>query len=245
MDIEFNKEYKRLRAVIRGNCDDNIKNSARLEMAKRWLLTCDMEYTTDVYNSIGIPDTYIRKFDDIINFTHIYESYNTTKSDEYCKNINDVRYKLRLLITLPVIWYCAYNDKKPNIYLRDLYSGINKLLSDDIFNHAVKIIYSFYTVFIGSIAYLSEPVKEYMNLNDHIDSAREFDIFEYKIKTYIKSISNTNVIYEIMQEEISIMSALINIVCDVYSVDNMYSKDLKSKLEAVKTDINILKERSK
>ena len=245
MDIEFNKEYKRLRAVIRSNCDDNIKNSAKLEMAKRWLLTCDMEYMTRVYSYIGLPDMYIRKFEDIIKYTYTCESYNTTKSDEYYRNINDVRDKLRLLVTLPVIWYCTYNDKKPDIYLRDLYSGMYKLSSDDIFNHAVKIIFKFYTVFIGSIAYLSEPIKEYMNINDHIDSAREFDIFEYKIKTYIKSISDTNAIYEIMQEEVSIMSALINIVCNVYSVDNMYSKDLKSKLEAVKTDINILKERSK
>lgn len=75
MDIEFNKEYKRLRAVIRGNHDDNIKNYARLEMAKRWLLTCDMEYTINVYSSIGIPDMYIRKFDDIINFIYIYTNH--------------------------------------------------------------------------------------------------------------------------------------------------------------------------
>lgn len=244
-DIEFNKEYKRLRLAIRNDCDDSIKKSARLEMAKRWLLTCDMGYISEVYNSIGIPDTHIHKFKDMIDYTYMCDSLNTAKSDEYCRNISNVRDKLNMLMTLPVVWYCACNDQKPNTYLRELCSSIDRLLSDDIFNHVAKVVYSFYTVFIGSIAD-SRSIKEYTNLIDYInsekiDSIREFYMFENKIKAYIKSISDTNTICEITQEELSTLSTSIDAICSVYNVNEVYSKPLKAKLERLESSMKILK----
>lgn len=249
-DIEFNKEYKRLRLAIRDDCDDSIKKSARLEMAKRWLLTCDIGYISEVYNSLGIPDTHIHKFKDMIDYTYMCDSLNTAKSDEYCRNISNVRDKLNMLMTLPVVWYCACNDTKPNIYLRELHSSIDRLLSDDIFNHAAKVVYSFYTVFIGSIADLSESIKEYTNLIDHInsekiDSIREICIFENKIKAYIKSMSDTNAICEIMQEELSTLSTSIDAICSIHDVNEVYSKPLKAKLERLESSMKILKEKLK
>lgn len=249
-DIEFNKEYKRLRLVIRDDCDDSIKKSARLEMAKRWLLTCDIGYISEVYNSLGIPDTHIHKFKDMIDYIYMCDSLNTAKSNEYYRNISDVRDKLNMLMTLPVVWYCACNDTNPNTYLRELYSSIDKLLSDDIFNHVAKVVYSFYTVFIGSIADLSESIKEYTNLIDYInsekiDSIREFCIFENKIKAYIKSLSDVNTICEIMQEELSTLSTSIDAICSIYNVNEVYSKPLKAKLERLESSMKILKEKLK
>ena len=246
-DIEFNKEYKRLRRAIR---DDGNKKSARLEMAKRWLLICDMGYISEVYNSLGIPDMHIHKFKDMIDYTYMCDSLNTAKSDEYCRNISNVSDKLNMLMSLPVVWYCACNDTKPNMYLRELCSSIDKLLSDDIFNHVAKVVYSFYTVFIGSIADLSESIKEYTNLIDYInsekiDSIREFCIFENKIKAYIKSLSDVNTICEIMQEELSTLSTSIDAICSIYNVNEVYSKPLKAKLERLETSMTILIEKLK
>lgn len=245
-DIEFNKEYKRLRRAIR---DDGNKKSARLEMAKRWLLTCDIGYISEVYNSLGIPDTHIHKFKDMIDYTYMCDSLNTAKSDEYCRNISNVRGKLNMLMTLPVVWYCACNDTKPNIYLKELYSSIDRLLSDDIFNHAAKVLYSFYTVFIGSIADLGS-INKYKNLIDHInsekiDSIREICVFENKIKAYIKSMLDINAICKIMQEELSTLSASIDAICSVYNVNEVYSKPLKAKLERLESSMKILKEKLK